>query len=71
MLKVLVVIDLLKLKSERMRKMLSQEKVAKALGMTRVSFNSKETGKQPFNEGELGTLLELLELKMEDVRCSK
>ena len=67
MVKILVEIDLMKLKSERMRRMLSQQDVAKVLGISRGYFQYKEIGRSHFEEEELDKLLKLYGLKKKDV----
>ena len=67
MVKILVEIDLMKLKSERMRRMLSQQDVAEVLGIRRGYFQYKEIGRSHFEEEELDKLLKLYGLKKKDV----
>ena len=67
MLKVLLEIDLLKLKSERMRRMLSQQDVAEVLGISRGYFQYKEIGRSHFEEEELEKLLKLYGLKKKEI----
>ena len=67
MLKVLIEIDLLKLKSERMRRMWSQQDVAEVLGISRARFQYKEIGRSHFTEEELEKLLKLYGLKKKEV----
>lgn len=67
MLKVLLEIDLLRLKSERMKRMLSQQDVAEVLGISRGYYQYKENGKSHFTEEEIDKLVSLYKVKKKDL----
>lgn len=48
---------------------LSQEVVAKKLGVTRITYSLKEMGKHPFTLDEAKILSELFGMSIEDLMC--
>lgn len=58
---------LVRLKAKRVEKGLTQEDVAKAIGMATATYNHKENGLALFNINEITKILNLLECKFEDI----
>lgn len=56
-----------KVKGYRIMAGISQEEMAAALGITRASYNNKETGKQQFKASEMIKLVEEIQKKVPTV----
>jgi len=62
---------LLKLRGKRVEKEMTQQELAKQLGISTNAYNLKEIGKREFKMSEINLLLELLDCKYEDIFFQK
>ena len=59
-----------KLVGKRNEKKLSQEQIAKMIGISKNNYHLKETGKLDFNLSEVKKILEILECEYNDIFSS-
>lgn len=57
----------LKLRAKRVEKGMTQADLAKALGVSTITYNRYETGKTEMLESTITKLLQILECKYEDI----